>query len=260
VSDYAARPGAPTGTWGNKVHHNVFTVSPSESGGGRACAIFSSTGAGVNEVSDNEITITAKPTNGRSRIMAFYIGASPNAGIFARNRITSPVTPIYLGVGYGPAGQAIFQANTIVKAEGAEEGFEPFTMGYNPGTDIEFRSTTCVNCGFGIKWVEPAPDWKQNTYSVWWTLGVKVVDEQGRAVAGRKVTIADRNGKEAFSGTTGDDGVVRAELLEYSAVATRPEGELKIAKDESSPYTVSAGGATKTVDLTGNMDITLAME
>jgi hypothetical protein len=261
VSDYDAKPGAPAGTWGTKVHHNAFTVSPSEGGGGRACAIFSSTGGGVNEVSDNEITLTGQPpSGGRARMMAFYIGASHNAGIFARNRIASPVTPIYLGVGYGPAGQADFEANTFVKSEPAEEGFQPFTMGYDEATDIRFRSTKCVNCDFGIKWVDPSERWKRNTYSVWWTLKVKLVDGQGKPVAGGKLTIVGRDGKEAFSGTTGDDGTVSAELLEYNATATRPEGELEIAKDEASPYTVSAAGATQTVDLTNNTEITLTVE
>jgi len=262
VSDYAAKPGAPRGTWGNKVHNNKFHVVARKSGasarrGGRACAIFSSTGAGVNYVSDNEITVEADDPNATGMAVAFYIGASPNAGVYENNKVVSNTTPAYLGVSYGEVGKCIFKGNTFVKSEPAADGFQPFSMGYWEANEVEFRSNNFQNCDFGVKWVEPDPKWKKNTYSLYWTLRVKVVDRDAKPRQGAEVVITDAQGNEVFKGATGDDGTAQAELMQYSATVTRPEGKLEVTTDSRLPYTVSVPGEKLRVDLLDNMTVTL---
>lgn len=260
VSDYADRPDAPRGTWGTKVHHNKFYVSGKQyktfrKPAGRACAIFSSTGAGVNYITDNEITVEHQDPETSAMAVAFYIGASPNAGIYENNTITSNVTPTYLGVGYGRAGEAIFKNNTFIKGANAAADYQPFAMGYWEATDIDFRSNVFRGSDFGIKWSEGNPEWKGNTYSVYWTLTIKAADGAGKPLTGAEVTILDKAGAEVFKQTTGPEGTVSAELLEYSAAASRPSGELEITKEFRSPYTVKLAGKERIVELNKNMDI-----
>jgi len=267
VSDYADRPNAPRGAWGNNVHHNKFYVKGKQyrtfgrRAAGRVCAIFSSTGAGVNHVTDNEITIEHEDPNSRAMAVAFYIGSSPNAGVFANNVITSNVTPVYLGVGYGRAGKAILKNNTFIKAKDAARDFHPFAMGYWDATELEFRSNEFRRCDFGIRWdPDTHPEWKGNTYDVYWTLGVKVTDAGGKGAPDTEVVILDKDGKEVVKKKTAPDGTIREELLEYKASATKPSGELEIAKEYASPYTVKVGAAERTVELSGNTEIEIRLE
>jgi len=265
VSDYADRPNAPRGTWGNKVRDNTFRVLGKRHttfgrGTGRACAIFSSTGAGVNYVTDNEIIVEHENPDSRSMAVAFYVGASPNAGVFAGNKVTSNVTPAYLGVSYGRVGKAVFRGNTFTKGPNAAKDYHPFAMGYWEATDIEFRSNVFEGSQFGIDWVRPDPKWERSTYDVWWTLRVKVVDPAGKVVPGKLVAVYDKDGKEAAKGKTNDDGLFQKELLAYSAVATRPTGDIEIDRQLSAPYAVEVGDHREAVELACNTEVRIVMD
>jgi len=265
ISDYADRPNSPRGTWGNKVHHNTFRVVGKRfrtfrrRPAGRACAIFSSTGAGTNYVYDNDITIEHADPDSSAMAVAFYIGASPNAGEYTNNRIVSNVTPIYLAVSYGDAGRAILRRNTIVKSAPAADDFQPFAMGYREARDIEFRSNVLEGCDFGIRFGDTGPRWRQSDYALYWTLELSVVDKDGRGAAGLEVTIKDKDGNVAERRKTDAAGRVSVELLEYKAVVTKPAGEIEIDKTYCSPYTVQVAGLERTVELNDNKRLTVRL-
>ena len=265
ISDYADKPNAPRGTWGNDIHDNKFRVlgkrfDTFRRRAGRACAIFSSTGAGVNHVRNNEILVEHADPESDAMAVAFYIGASPNAGIYENNRIVSNVTPTYLAVGYGDAAKCVFTNNTFVKASGANADWQPFAFGYREAKEIEFRGNTFEGCDFGIDWRHGGPDWKKGTYAVYWTLRVSVVDKSGQVAKDADVVVLDKDGAEALRGKTGPDGMFEAELLEYEAVATRPGGKLTIDRKYSSPYTVQAVGSKNVVELKRNTDLTICAQ
>ncbi len=84
--------------------------------------------------------------------------------------------------------------NTIIKSPLAKTDFQPIRMGWAErkdcvATDIEFRSNNFEGIDFGIN----ATD-QSHSYSVWWTLKVKVTDKKGNVIKGTEVRFLDING------------------------------------------------------------------
>jgi len=157
MTDYGARPGAPNGVWGNRIHHNTFHITGKYYGTYRgnipvATAIFSSVGAGKNHVYENTITIDHQAPNTPAMACAYY-ASGPNCGEFYRNTVTSNVPPIWIGTFYGSGRNAVIRENTIIKAENAADDFKPFRLGYgnNTAKGIKFVRNKFVGCEFGVQ-------------------------------------------------------------------------------------------------------------
>jgi hypothetical protein len=109
--------------------------------------------------------------------------------------------------------------------------------------DVQFRSNLIKGAGFGINATDQDHD-----FSVYWTLEVLVLDQEGKAVEGKEVVILDRNGDEVFREVTAAEGKIIQELPAYSFASHQTVF--------SSPYTVTVGKKKQKVDLTENSRIT----
>lgn len=85
------------------------------------------------------------------RTLAFFIGGSNRGGDIYDNKITSNVTPVWIGNDYGSASNVEFRGNTVSRAEGAPE-FVPFKLGDggNTATKIHFKDNKFLRCAFGV--------------------------------------------------------------------------------------------------------------
>ena len=86
-----------------------------------------------------------------------------------------------------------------------------------------------------------------HSYTVFWTLTVKVVDKTGKPVYGADVRILDKRGREMLNTKTSVDGIIEAQLPEYSFIS--PEVTF------NSPFKVIVGKKTIEVKLDKNMEI-----
>jgi hypothetical protein len=251
LADYGAGPKSDRGCDGNRIYDNTFQIT------GRdfpeypdyipmAWAFFHSASAGETYVYDNEITVEHIAPGSKAEAAAFYIGGARKGGRWYNNRITTNVPAFWIASMYGNASNANIYNNTIVKAENAPADFKPVRMGWKnfQASEIKFSSNQTVGADFGID----ATD-REHSYSIYWTLALTVLDKTGEALAEREVLIADKLGREAFRGTTNRSGRLSVELLEYRAEGSR--------RTSLSPYTVSAGGSTRKVNLNKNLAITL---
>ena len=248
ITDYNAKRDDPRGCWGNKVHDNVFRVTGKSTG--RACAIFYSTGAGKNEVINNEMTIDHKDPKSDALATGFYVGAADFGGEFRGNRITTNVPAFWIAGGYGDAANVLIAGNTFTRGPNAPEGFEFIRIGYWKlvAQNVEFRSNACEGAPFGIAWGNTDTEGRKTTYSVSWTLTVK-------AAPNAEVVIADKDGKEVLRKKADATGALVAELPEYAATVEKTAKEYVTQKTFSSPYTVKAGDAAKTVALDRNTEV-----
>ena len=262
ITDYNSKKGRPDGCYGNRVHDNKFIVTGRRftthkadntykgRAMGRSCAVFYSSGAGKNHITNNEITVTHADPDSDAMTCAFYVGAADYGGVFTGNRITSNVPVFWIAAGYGPAGGLVIKDNTFIKGPNPAKNYQPIRMGYwiLVATDVQFRSNQCVGSDFGIQWGNTDTKEKKHTWSVWWTLTVK-------AAAGSEVVVSDKDGKEAFRGKTGANGELTTELLEYRATAAKTARDYTFEKSYASPYTIKVGAQEKTVTLDRNTQI-----
>lgn len=251
VADYGAGAGSDRGCDGNRIYDNIFHIIGMDFPEypdyiPMAWAFFHSASAGETYVYDNEITVEHTAPGSKAEAAAFYIGGARRGGRWYNNKITTNVPAFWIASMYGNASNANIYNNTIVKAENAPTDFKPVRMGWKDfqATEIKFRSNRTAGAEFSIDATE-----RDHEYSIYWTLALTVLDRTGEALAEREVLITDCLGREAFRGTTDNSGRLSVELLEYRAEGSRV--------NSLSPYTVSAGGSTRKVDLNKNLAITL---
>jgi hypothetical protein len=254
IADYNAKPGAPGGCFGNKVYNNKISVTGFDYPEYKdyipmAWAVFYSSSAGDNYIFNNEIVVHDKTPGLKNETSAFYIGGGAIGGQFNDNRITSDVPVAWIASPYGAAKDTRIFRNTIVKAEDAGADFKPFRMGWkgwegSVAENIRFESNNITGAGFGIDATDQI-----HSYSVCWTLSVKVVDKAGNVIHNAPLRILDKNGTEVVNTITPADGIIHAELPEYSFKT--PETIYK------SPYKVIAGKKTVEVKLDKDLEITI---
>ena len=264
ITDYNSKKGRVDGCYGNKVRDNKFIVTGRQftthkadntyqgRAMGRSCAVFYSSGAGKNYITNNEITVNHADPDSDAMTCAFYVGAANYGGTFEGNRITSNVPVFWIAAGYGPAGGLVIKDNTFIKGPNPATDYQPIRMGWwvLVANDVEFRSNTCVGSDFGIQWGNTSTKKDEHhSYSVYWTLTVK-------GPAGADVVIVDKDGNEALQAKIGPEGVMTAELLEYSAVVTKTGPEYTFNKTYAAPYTVRIGAWERTIALDRNTEVT----
>jgi hypothetical protein len=255
VADYGSEPGSPRGCFGNRIYKNKFYITGKKYKQypdyiPMASAFFFSTSAGENYISGNEIYIHQEDPHTDAEAYAFYIG-NARGGQLYNNLITTNVTPIWVACGYGSATGTVIAGNKIIRSSGAETVFPAIRMGWIERTDclakdIEFRSNEFE----GLDFIIDATD-QHHSYSIYWTMTVKVVDEKGKELSNIKVSILDKNGEEVLNQQTNDAGYISVELPEYQ-VDDKETGFL-------SPYTVSVNNQQKEVFLKTNQEISMTI-
>ncbi len=256
MADYGAAKGSPDGCYGVMVYNNKFYIT------GRkyekypdyipmASAFFYSASAGDNEIFGNEITINQEDPKTDAQAFAFYIGNASGGKIY-NNHIISNVTPIWVGSSYGKAIGTVLEGNIIKRAPGTEPEFVPVRMGSHEQPDYVaegtmFRSNEFLGLNFGID-----PTDQHHSYTVFWTLTVKLLDKTGKPLNKMEVVITDKNQKEVLHQNTDDHGSVSVELPEYFV-----NGNIKIF---SAPYTVNAGKRKMKVELNKNTVLSLELK
>ncbi len=254
IADYNAKPGSPKGTFGNKVYRNKIYVTGKDYPEYKdyipmAWAVFYSSSAGENMIFGNDIWINDLTPGLKNETSAFYIGGGTIGGLFYNNNITTNVPAAWIGSRYGGAKSTQLYSNRIIKMNNSVEQLNPFRMGWAPrkdciARDIEFRSNELEGFDFGLDITE-----QLHSYSVWWTLRVKVTDKKGNALEGTEVTIADKNGMEVVRLQTNPEGCIQTELKEFML-----NDKEKIS---FSPYTVTAGRKKEQIHLNKNAEISI---
>lgn len=252
ITDYNAAPGQ--GSSGIRIHNNDFHIIGRDyperaSYIPMAYAVFMSVGGGRNYIQDNNIVVEHLDPESKALAAAFYVGASNNGGEWRGNTITSNVPGVWVGTPYGSAMNALFRNNTFRLAAGADTAMKPVKLGHGGATarNVEFRSNVCEGMAFSLDLTSAVHSWK-----VYWTLEVVTVNAAGERVGGREVVITDATGAQALRSTTDADGVLRTELLEYSAEGASRSG--------LSPYTVTAGAGSVSVVLDSNRSVQVRAE
>jgi hypothetical protein len=141
----------------------------------------------------------------------------------------------------------VIAENTILKAEDAAGDFKAARLGWRGreslrAENIEFRSNAVWGADFDL-----AVTGSGHSYSVHWTLTVRVLSRAGRPVPGAGVRILDRKGELAHIDCTDDRGELRLELLEYRVSGGR--------RTPASPYSVEVYGEAQQVELNKNREI-----
>ncbi len=254
LADYGAKPGSPTGSYGNRVYNNTFYITgkkyPEYPGYiPMASAFFFSASAGENDVFGNTIVVNQEDPGTDAEAFAFFIG-NARGGKLYHNRIVSNVTPIWVGSSYGRATGTVLSRNIIEKAPGSPAGQLPLRLGSHEQPDylcdhVEFRSNVFVGWDFGVN----ATD-QENSYYLYNTLTVNVTDKNDRPVSGAEVKITDQGGKEVATRKTDPDGRITLELPDRYVDGNAVTGY--------SPYTVVSGKARKEVNLDRNREIFLS--
>jgi len=251
IADYGAPLGSPEGSSGNRVYSNNFIIT------GRifpqypnyipmASAVFYSASAGDNEIFGNDIVINQENPGTNAEAFAFYIGNARGGKIY-NNRITSNVTPIWVGSTYGRAEDTELSGNTIIKAPDTKVDFSPVRMGSHEQPDFFAYGTKFLSNEFrGLEFSVDATA-QHHVYSVSWTLQVRVRDRAGKTRGETMITIRDAAGNVVLSRKTDDRGILVAELTEYTV-----DGDMKTS---FSPYTVITGKVKAEVQLNKNSEI-----
>jgi hypothetical protein len=255
LADYNAEPGSLTrGCFGNKVYNNQIHVSSKDypqysEYTPMAWAVFYSASGGDNYIFGNEIFVEDLTLGAKNEASAFYIGGGAIGGQFYDNHITTNVPAAWVASRYGSAKDTEIFNNTIIKSASADHNFRPFRMGwsdYSVATDIKFRSNTLINTEMGFEKVELG-----HSYSVYWTLKIKVRDKKGNSVNGADVNIFDRNGKKVSNELLSEGGVISLELPEYTM-----KGSVKTAL---APYTVKVGKKSEVVKFDQNSELIIGL-
>jgi hypothetical protein len=254
LGDYNAKPGSPQASVGNRIHDNQIFVTAGNYPDPKefipmAWGIYYSASGGENYVYRNEIVVNKTDTSSKVLTAAFYICGGPRyfGGQFYDNHITTNVPAAWVASFYGGASNSKLYNNTITPLPGAK--FKIFRIG-SLGCDecvaknIEFRSNRIENQKFAVEVTN-----QDHSYSVYWTLIVKVNDSKGKPVRDKEVTILDNSNAVVLKARTDDSGQIKTELPEYAVDGKR--------KTVSSPYTVTADRAKKKVELISNTEISI---
>jgi len=143
---------------GNKIHHNKMHLTGRfytnyEGNIPVVTGLFCSVGGGANYVYENDIVVDHQAPDTPAQACAFYIGGSSTGGEYRGNRVTTNVPAFWIANPYGHASNVKVIDNTIVKADGAPEDFQPFRFGWGDkvATDVQFAGNRFVGCEFGIQ-------------------------------------------------------------------------------------------------------------
>jgi hypothetical protein len=240
IADYNTKPGSPDGCFGNKVYNNKIFITgkdyPEYSDYiPMAWAVFYSASAGDNYIFGNQIEVND-------------MSGGTVGGQFYNNQITTNVPAAWVASRYGGAkGTRIFK-NQITKSQSAGRDFKIFRMGWAEwkgcvAENIRFESNNIVGDVFGID----ATD-QPHSYSVYWTLTVKVADKNGKVVKDAAVKILDKSGKEVVNQKTSGEGTMQVQLPEYFFSNSE--------RNYSSPYKVMVGKKKQEVSLDKNREVT----
>ena len=255
MADYQAKPGSPNGCYGNKVYNNKIFITANNYPGDKryipmSWAVYYSASAGDNDVFGNDIIIEKPVLSSKVITAAFYVcgGTQGFGGRFYDNRVTTNVPAAWIASMYGGAANTKIFNNIIIKSPTANAEFKPFRMGSQEcegciAKNVEFRSNDIRGSNFDVQATE-----QNHSYSVYWTLHVKVTDAKSNPVKNAEVTIHDKNNAVVLQTKTDEYGKLQTELPEY--VVNGKE------KNNSSPYTVSVAGCEKKVELNKNREIT----
>jgi len=257
IADYNAEPGSPRGCSGNRIYNNKMYIIGKDYPQypdyiPMAWAFFYSASGGDNYIFGNDIYLEHRDPGSKAEAAAFYIGGGTIGGVFSDNRITTNIHAAWIGTPYGGAKDVTISGNTIVRSADAPADFKPFRIGWSGrescvAQGIEFRSNVFEGTGFGAD----ATD-QPHSYSVYWTLTVKVTDGAANPVAGAQVVIEDRRGKEAARGSTGGDGAFTVELPEYTV-----DGNVR---EMHSPYTARVERKKKKVKLDRSLELGISLK
>ena len=113
--------------------------------------------------------------------------------------------------------------------------------------NIQFRSNEFQGFPFDMDVTD-----QHHSYSVYWTLNVKVLDKNSNPLRGAEVRIMDKDKKMIVSKKIDANGYLKEELLEYSV-----DGPKKMY---TSPYTLVTGKIKKEVTLNKNSEVVLQMK
>jgi len=245
--------------YGNRVYNNKIYITALSYPSSKqyipmSWGIYYSVSGGDNYVFGNDITVNKVDTASKALAAAFYIcGGEGYGGQFHDNRITTNVPAAWIATFYGGASNSKIYNNTIIPLNHAK--FQTFRMGWAGCNDcvqkscaeciarnIQFRSNNIVGQKFNVG----ATD-QEHSYSVYWTLQVKAIDQTGRPVKGVEVFVRDKNGSVVEQMKTDGWGMMKTELPEYSANGKE--------RKYFSPFVLHADGIEKKVVLNNNMDI-----
>ncbi|HRE49785.1 MAG TPA: hypothetical protein PK339_00080 [Flavitalea sp.] len=260
MADYHRRPGSPGGTFGNKVYNNKIHINAIDYPDAHpnyipmAFAVFYSVAGGEDDVFGNEITIEKSNPASKTETAALYIcgGEESLGGSFYNNRITTNVPAIWVATRYGGAGNAKIFNNTIIKARNASEAFKPVRMGWLArdafiAKNIQFRSNNFEGIPFDIQ----ATD-QEHSYTVYWTLQVKITDRKLTPLANQELSILDKDKREVRKMITDSTGTIEIELPEYSV-----QGK---SRKYLSPYTLAIGKMTRELVLNKNSKVSIQIK
>jgi hypothetical protein len=252
LGDYHSVPGSPNASVGNRIHDNKIYITannyPEPKEFIPMCwGIYYSASGGENYVYANDIVVNKTDTSSKVLTAAFYICGGPKyfGGQFYNNNITTNVPAAWIASFYGGASNSRIYNNTIIPLNDSK--FKTFTIG-SAGCDecvaknIEFRSNNIKGQKFSLKVTD-----QDHSYSVYWTLNIKVIYTKGAAVKDADVTIFDKSNAVVLQSRTDRVGKLKVELPEYAV-----DGKQKIV---SSPYTISVGNAKKEIELESNKEI-----
>jgi len=259
MADYQEKPGGPNACSGNRIYKNkIFITVKNQPKPDNyipmSYGIYSSASGGENYIFGNNIVVNHLEPLSKARAAAFYVcgGTVGFGGSFFNNRITTNVPAAWLATPYGGTANTKIYNNTILKAPNALPGFKPFRMGWEGrddtwAKDVEFNSNEIRGADFGVQATE-----QDHSYSVTWTLQLKVTDQKGVPVKSADVTIFDKNQSKVYQEKTDELGSMKFELLEYAAKGKQ--------KTYASPYTLVVGDVKKEVLLNKNNNITLILK
>lgn len=256
LADYGALPGSANGCSDNQIYKNKFYIVGKDYPQypdyvPMAWAFFQSVSGGETYVYDNDITVFHKDPDSKAEAAAIYIGGANNGGIWENNRITTNVPAAWIASRYGSAAKAKFIENLVKRFENCND-FKPFRMGWNSNEnsvaqDIEFLSNNFEQLEFGVDKTE-----QNHSYSVSWTLTIKVLNEDNQVVPNSLVFIKDVNGKNVMEGKTDSLGQFQTILKEYDY---RNKTIHSLC-----PYTVCVKEVQQKVSLDSNLEIIVKLK
>ena len=255
LGDYHALPGSPKASVGNRIHDNKIFITAKNYPEPKefipmAWGVYYSAGGGENYVYRNEIVVNKVDTASKVLTAAFYIcGGEGFGGQFYDNRITTNVPAAWIASFYGGASNSKIYHNTIIPLNHARiKTFRMGSLGCEEcvAKNIRFMSNDLSGEKFDLQVTD-----QNHSYTVYWTLQLKVTNEKGMAVKDAEVIIRDKKDSVVLQTKTGIDGSIQIELPEFAA-----EGK---EKNFSSPYTIVASGTEKKVVLDRNTAITVVI-
>jgi hypothetical protein len=255
LADYQRLPGSEEACLGNKIYNNKIYITANDYAEDKrytpmCWAIYYSAMGGDNYVFGNDIVIEKTVLSSKAITAAFYIcgGTKGFGGRFYDNHITTNVPAAWIATFYGGTANTKIYNNTIIKSPTASADFKPFRMGWQEckecfAKNIEFRSNEIRGTKFDVE----ATD-QDHSYSVYWTLRIKITDAKGKPVKNVGITILDKSNAVVLQTKADEYGKLQTELPEYAVNGKE--------RNFSSPYTISVSSCEKKVELNKNMEIT----